>query len=309
MKAFVQMLYLWMGVFTACMLPAVTAVGLMDDFVGNVTLERCLPLTTLSLGWEDVKNFTGQKRTILLEQDAWASSRLSISLVQLILTEVMGYKVEMLEFGGGQSSGRRLANTGVVDFAVELWPSSATVWYTVLVRQNRSVVDHGNIGYTGRVGLYVPTYLVENNLEYTLDFWRFLQNPRAIAMFPKPGTAPHVLDASGAPLCDGVPMGCRNNTYAPSWYSPSLRDNFVELLHVIPGYSQYIFERLIDGLGLNMTIKYLGDSLEGYLSSLYERRLPFIFYYWKPTTFLATHNFSRITFPDDSTGNFFKFQT
>ncbi|KAI8848169.1 hypothetical protein BC829DRAFT_225034 [Chytridium lagenaria] len=206
---------------------------LLQDLVGNVTLERCEFLQNLSVGWEDVKNFTGSKRTILIEQNSWDSSRLSSHVFQILLTDVMGYNVEVKEFGGGVTTGRRLANTGIVDMAVELWPSDATEWYTMLVRSNRTVVDHGNIGYTGRVGLYIPAYLVDRYPDLYLDFWRFLRNPRATSIFPRSGTAPFAKDSTGSAVCDGVEAGCMNNTYAPSWYTPSSRSSFIEMLHVV----------------------------------------------------------------------------
>ncbi|KAJ3099673.1 hypothetical protein HDU97_002887 [Phlyctochytrium planicorne] len=282
--------------------------GLEDDLVDSqVKTSSCFAQVNRTLfGWkDDVKAFIAKKRTIVIEQNAWDSSRIAVATLYPILTELLGYRVLIKEYFGGKTSGPRL-DSGLIDIAVELWPSDSS-WYNDMVRTRRTVLDSGSLGYTGRVGLYVPTYMFDLVPNVDFDFWKFFKNPKALAAFPRPGTAPHVLTSDGLPLCTADELSCINNTYVPARYRPELAQYFVEIVHVTPDYSYAVYPRLIDGLGLNATIKYIGDSFEPYIKDLIQSKSPFIAYYWKPTALISANNLTRITFPDDSYGLFSKF--
>ncbi|KAJ3093475.1 hypothetical protein HDU97_009605, partial [Phlyctochytrium planicorne] len=120
------------------------------------------------------------------------------------------------------------------------------------------------------------------------DFWKFFRSPKALSVFPRPGSAPHILLDGGIPLCDGDPFVCVNNTYVPKWFKQENADSFVEILHVTPDYSYSFYQRLIDGLQLNATIKFLGDSFDAYVQEQFRLKKPFLAYNWKPTAFVST---------------------
>ncbi|KAJ3213675.1 hypothetical protein HDU67_002596 [Dinochytrium kinnereticum] len=289
-----------------------------DDLVdSNVSWTPCLYNENMDVAWgSKARAFASQKRPIVVEVGDWESSRLTTSVVVLMLSEVMGYRVMVRMYTGGLPSGPRLS-TSLIDLNLELWPSDSPWFallyevsayelnrYSSLVRQNRTIIDQGSLGYTGRVGLYAPSYVLTRYPNLNFDFWRFFQNPEAIRVLPRPGTAPHIVDPSGGLVCDDDVYSCVNNTYTPSWYRPEDDDNFAEMWVFSPQFATNVYPRLIDGLRLNATIKYWGDGpeLEAAIEEYYEKEIPILFFYWKPTPFAAS-----ILFPDDSNGQFSKF--
>ncbi|KAJ3282656.1 hypothetical protein HDU76_008664, partial [Blyttiomyces sp. JEL0837] len=259
-------------------------------------------------GWENFTAYAASHRTIVLEYDEWDSANIATRLLQFVLTDVLGFKVEIGVYGGGGSTLPRLADGHFTDIAMELWPSDQADNYHQLVTVERKVIDFGPIGYTGRIGLYVPNYAIDAHPLLDIDFWRFLQNPDGTSLFLKSGQGPTLLQDDGTPWCDGLPKGCSNGTYKPAWYSDENANNFVEIWHVSSGYSTYVFERMIDGLHLNATINYLGDPQDQYVKWAIGNQTNIIFYYWKPTTFISSLNVTRLTFPDDSRGFYSKFE-
>ncbi|KAJ3097121.1 hypothetical protein HDU97_005276, partial [Phlyctochytrium planicorne] len=98
------------------------AAGLEDDLVdGNVTATACFSDPNQSdIGYlDEVKEFNARKRVIVAEQNAWDSSRLAMNVLLPILTELMGYRVLVKEYGGGATTGPRL-EAQIVDFAVDI---------------------------------------------------------------------------------------------------------------------------------------------------------------------------------------------
>ncbi|ORY48310.1 hypothetical protein BCR33DRAFT_64122 [Rhizoclosmatium globosum] len=221
----------------------------------------------------------------------------------------MGYSVNVRVYDGGPTTGPRLANGTSSDVALELWPSDASTWYEKYVQLENSIVDYGSVGYTGRVGLYFPSYMLDQYPQYeTLDFWKMLVHPETQMLFPRSGSGPHATHSNGSPICDGNPFGCVNGTYKPSWYTDSEKQNFVEIWMETMETTVYYFQRLVDGLHLNATLNFMGNDAFSNLVSAYETKKPFLAYQWRPTTTLAGLNLTRIIFPDDSIGAFKKFQ-
>ncbi|KAJ3100101.1 hypothetical protein HDU97_002483 [Phlyctochytrium planicorne] len=141
------------------------------------------------------------------------------------------------------------------------------------------------------------------------DFWKFLRQPVSIAPFARPGSSPTFATSTGDPVCSGDALACNaNNSYIPSHYTPESNSSFVEMVHMYPDYTYAFYPRLIDGLKLNMTIKYMGEAYDDYLADSIAKKLPLIAYYWKPTVFTSVYNLTRIMFPDDVHGKFPSFQ-
>ncbi|KAI9346435.1 hypothetical protein DFJ73DRAFT_837931 [Zopfochytrium polystomum] len=252
-------------------------------------------------GWDRFRAYTASKRQVIIEVDEWDSAILMSRMLQFLLTDVIGFNVTMPLYSGGEMSIPRLSK-GTVDVAMELWLSDAGKWYQREVREASSVVDLGSIGYTGRVGLYVPSWVVERRPELSLDFWRFFRNHNALSIFPKAVSHPIVLGTDGNFICDNVPFGCQKGIYLPPHYVEG--GDFIQIWAMWPDYSSYVFERLIDGLMLNATIQYLGDQQMDSVAQAIRNQTPVIFYGWKPTTFISSNNVSRILFPDDTRGDY-----
>ncbi|KAJ3011088.1 UNVERIFIED_CONTAM: hypothetical protein HDU68_001823 [Siphonaria sp. JEL0065] len=225
------------------------------------------------------------------------------------MKKVLGYKVNVRIYDGGPSTGERLKSSQSADIALELWQSDASTWYQQFVQLENSVISYGSVGYSGRVGLYFPTYMMDQYPQYdALNFWKSLIHPETRRLFPKPGDGPRIIKSDGSPVCDGDVAGCMNGTYIPTWYSDDQKDNFVEFWLETMETTVYYFQRLVDGLHLNATINFLGDSNYDTLVDAYDNGRPFLAYNWRPTTTVATMNLTRLVFPDDPMGEFQEFQ-
>ncbi|KAJ3221770.1 hypothetical protein HDU81_010343, partial [Chytriomyces hyalinus] len=241
-------------------------------------------------GWEDYENYTSHFRKIIVEQDAWDSARLSTNIFYRLVSEIMGFKVNYREYWGGYDNvlGPRL-HAGVSDVVMEMWITGVPVTWR----------DHGSVGYTGRSGMYVPSWIADQNPLLAFDFWRFFQNPAAIDVMQKRIWKPQVFKPDGSPICTDIENGCSNNVYRPKWWTAGQDDRFVNMLGIDPSWSQYHYERLIDGLGLNATMTWLGDTdFYGIVGEALANGTACVFYHWKPSAFVAVNNVTRLMFPD-----------
>ncbi|KAI9339387.1 hypothetical protein BDR26DRAFT_390072 [Obelidium mucronatum] len=232
--------------------------------------------------------------TTRLEQDAWDSARLATNVFYRLASEIMGFNVRYMEYTGGYDNvlGPRL-QAGVTDVVMEMWSTGIpVVWF-----------DHGSVGYQGRSGMYIPSWLADKHPTLAFDFWRFFQNPAAGEIVWGKSWKPVVNNDDGTPICTGIARGCLNNTYHPDWWTPATDSRFISMWHIDPSWSQYVYERLIDGLKINATISWLGGTV---FNDLVDQALnngtAFVFYNWKPSTFVATRNVTRLMFPDSDGG-------
>ncbi|KAJ3073443.1 hypothetical protein HDU98_001493 [Podochytrium sp. JEL0797] len=249
-------------------------------------------------GWEKFGNYTGSKPKIKLEQDAWDSARLATNIFYRLAHEIMGFDIRYTEYTGGYDNvdGPRL-QAGISDVVMELWTTGVPVtWF-----------DHGSIGYSGRSGMYIPTWLADENPTLAFDWWRFFQNPIAVDLMAKQTWKPHYyVNPDGTPICNNIVKGCMNGTYHPSWWTPASESKFLPMWHIDPTWSQYHYERMIDGLQINAELIWLGPNYTPLVEQALANRTAFIFYNWKPSSFVATHNVTRLMFPDSDNGQYQK---
>ncbi|KAJ3185381.1 hypothetical protein HK101_009818 [Irineochytrium annulatum] len=198
-------------------------------------------------GWTDLDDYANSFRTIVLEAGTWQTNMIACYAFQILVSEILGFDIRMDTYGGSATSGPRLANN-VTDVTLELWPTDTSSWYHQYVMVNRTVIDYGPMGYTGRIGWYIPTYMVEDYPEYIYEFWRFLDNPAAMQNFTRAGEGPQGTNSDGTPECTGIPNGCQNGTYYPAYYDEADSDFWSVFYHMDPETSEFLVERLIDGL-------------------------------------------------------------
>ncbi|ORY41961.1 hypothetical protein BCR33DRAFT_328847 [Rhizoclosmatium globosum] len=260
----------------------------------------CL-LPNNNLGWNMLKNqdgsfYTHSKRPIILLYDGWDSSMLNAFLTQYIL-EAMGYRVEVVT-RINYVLGIEFYNNAV-DLELEIWPQDFGTSFAQVTQIDKAAINLGAIGYNGNIGLYVPSYLFDQYPDWSFDFWRFLLNPEYRSIFPASGTGPRIL-VNGEPECDGTPGLCMNGTYIPAQCS-SANSKCIEMWHYDPGYSSNIYQRLIDGLNLPVTINFLSfGEAQNTIQDAIDRKKAILFYNWTPTSFVANNNFTKVLFPSNN---------
>ncbi|KAJ3030412.1 UNVERIFIED_CONTAM: hypothetical protein HDU68_009116 [Siphonaria sp. JEL0065] len=205
----------------------------------------------------------------------------------------MGYQVLVAKTTSSYSVGPDLY-ANVNDLFLESWPEDQAN-YAQLTQIDRVAIDLGATGYSGVIGLYVPTSLVNRYPEMGFDFWRFLLHSEARALLPQAGSSPPFL-VDGKPQCDGKPKQCVNGTYTPPQCKvPGAK--CVELWAYDPGYSPGNFQRLIDSLQLMVVIKFLGWSAHDAMQIALNAGQDIFVYNWAPSVFVAANDITKVLFP------------
>ena len=204
----------------------------------------------------------GEKTTIKLAVNPWSASELNVAVAQILLKEQLGYPVETVEIAE-QAQWAALA-AGDLHASLEVWPSGHGANVAEYIEKQKVVEDGGPLGVVGRIGWYLPTYMVTEHPE--LATWEGLAKAEDAALFATAETG----DKGQLLFGD------------PSWVT----------------YEAYI----IENLGLNFQIVQAGSE-EAILSSLdaaYSRQDPVLFYFWTPHSIHAKYELTRVALPDHS---------
>ncbi|MEL7210980.1 MAG: glycine betaine ABC transporter substrate-binding protein, partial [Actinomycetota bacterium] len=150
---------------------------------------------------------------------------------------------------------------GDVDALLEIWPSNMSD-EDRLYFEREQVVDIGPLGSVGKVGWFVPRYVIE--ADPTLASWEGFAAPAVAAQFATP--------ASGA------------------------RGRF---LGTNPDYEQYD-EQLIANLGLPFVVEYSGSETAtmAEVEARVTAQEPLLLYWWTPTAAVARFDLVNVALPE-----------
>lgn len=205
---------------------------------------------------------TAEKVTIKLAVNPWSASELNVAVAHILLQEKLGYPVEEVPIAE-QAQWAALA-AGDLHASLEVWPSGHGANIAEYIEKQKVVEDGGALGVVGRIGWYLPTYLVTEHPE--LATWEGLAKTEDAALFATAETG-----AKG------------------------------QLLFGDPSWVTYEAD-IIENLGLNFQIVQAGSE-EAILSSLdaaYGRQDPVLFYFWTPHSIHAKYELTRVALPDHS---------
>ena len=130
--------------------------------------------------------------TIKLEENSWASHKLTTRMAAQVLETVMGYPVERISRTGGNRNSYEMHASGDAHANLEIWPSNKMHLYERHVLTDSTVEDGGFVGYTGHNGWYIPTSTNLENFDMLPEYWRHLQTedvslrPTQLALPPPP---------------------------------------------------------------------------------------------------------------------------
>ncbi len=204
----------------------------------------------------------GEKTTIQLAVNPWSASELNVAVAQILLEEQLGYPVETVEIAE-QAQWAALA-AGDLHASLEVWPSGHGANVAEYIEKQKVVEDGGPLGVVGRIGWYLPTYMVTEHPD--LATGEGLANPENAALFATAETG-----------------------------------DKGQLLFGDPSWVTYEAD-IIENLGLNFQIVQAGSE-EAILSSLdaaYSRQDPVLFYFWTPHSIHAKYELTRVALPEYS---------
>lgn len=200
------------------------------------------------------------REPVTLISPLWAGGQANVAVAKYMLEEELGYRVNVEEMA--ESDGWAAVGGGDADAILEDWdlPEEYEKW----VEQAGTVVSAGQLGVTGRIGWFVPSYLADSDREITR--W---ENLNAYAdLFTTPGS------------------GGKGVLYQGD---PSYKSND---------------EALIENLDLDLELEYLGseDAQLERIRQRAKTQEPFLTYWWTPHWIEAEVELSEVRLPDHYDG-------
>jgi glycine betaine/proline transport system substrate-binding protein len=200
----------------------------------------------------------GDKPTIVLVQNAWTASALNVEIAKQLIETNLGNPVELtsidenLMFGG--------LSSGELDAALEFWPSGLSDDEQAYL-DDGTVVEIGELGAIGRIGWYVPDYVLEQYPE--LATWEGFKDPEVAKEFATAETG-----------------------------------DLGRFLGTDPSYSQ-ADEAIIANLELPYKVVYSGSEAATVadLDSKVAAKEPIVMYWWAPTAAAGRYNLQKVELP------------
>lgn len=197
---------------------------------------------------------------IKLAVNPWSASELNVAVASILLQEELGYSVELVNVAE-QAQWPAIA-AGDLHVSLEVWPSGHMANVEEYIDNQGVVEDGGLLGPVGRIGWYLPSYMLNEHPE--LATWEGLADPEIAALFATAETGDQG-----------------------------------QLLFGDPSWVTYEAD-IIENLGLNFQIVQAGseDAIVAALDAAYSREDPILFYFWTPHSIHAKYDLTRVALPD-----------
>lgn len=236
-----------------------------DDVVGDNTSSDDAPGedaaadNTASATSDDAAEDDGDKPTITLVVNAWTASALNVAVASQLIEDELGYPTEVINIDENEAMFIGLAD-GTADAVLEIWPSGITDGEQAFF-DDGSVLDIGGLGAVGRIGWFVPDYVIEQHPE--LATWEGYFSDDAAAVFATAETG----------------------------------DNG-RFLGTDPSYSQFD-EQIINNLGLPFEVIYSGSepATVAELDARVSAEEAILMYWWTPTAAVSKYNLVQVDLP------------
>jgi glycine betaine/proline transport system substrate-binding protein len=202
----------------------------------------------------------GGTETITLIVNPWTASRLNAEVAKNIIESELGNPVEITEVNENDAMFTGMAD-GTLDAVLEIWPSGVTDAETAYF-DDSSVVNIGELGAIGKIGWFVPQYVIDENPE--LATWEGFQDPELAGLFATAETGD-----SG------------------------------RFLGTDPSYSQYD-EQIIENLGLPLQVVFSGSepATVAEVDARVAAEEPVLLYWWTPTAAVSAYDLVNVTLPE-----------
>jgi glycine betaine/proline transport system substrate-binding protein len=198
--------------------------------------------------------------TINFSISPWDGSAANVAVAEYLLHNQLGYSVDDKKID--EYAQFKALSNGDLDATLEVWPSGHAADYKKYITANNGVVDGGELGITGRIGWYVPTYMLQDHPE--LATWEGLKTDADLFKTADSGDSGQILDGD------------------PSFVT----------------YDQTI----ADNLGLNLKVAYAGSEAAELteLDTAYSEQKPILMYFWTPHWAQAKYELTQIQLPEVS---------
>eukprot|EP00971_Amphidinium_carterae_P056512 1116794-Amphidinium_carterae.1 len=226
---------------------------------------------------------------ITLATHPWESHVLTSALVEIVLTELLGFRV-LRRFPERSDHCFADIAAGDYDVDIEQWNvDSATDEFFEYVTVSKQVFVAGETGYTARSGLHTFRSTLEAN--QFADYFKFYQNGTDALLLGFPGFQDSQLRGilgNDFPVCDPqYTPWCGTGDWLGYWAPAACQLHpaaCVEIFKSSPQDDEGYFEQLINENGLQAFVGYYGEKLEERVESSVR---PILFHTWRPSTLVA----------------------
>lgn len=199
------------------------------------------------------------KPTINLIVNPWTASRMNVEVAKNIIENELGYPVETTEVNENDAMFTGMAD-GTLDAVLEIWPSGITDAEQTYFSDG-SVVNMGDLGVVGKIGWFVPRYVIDANP--SLATWEGFKDPALARLFSTAETG-----------------------------------DKGRFLGTDPSYSQFD-EQIIENLGLPLKVVFSGSepATVAEVDTRVAAGEPILLYWWTPTAAVAKYDLVNVTLP------------
>ncbi len=203
-----------------------------------------------------------EKPTIKLAENPWSASQLNVAVAKILLEEQLGYTVEVVAID--ENAQWPALASGDLHAALEVWPSGHAANVAEYIDKQGLVVNGGPLGVVGKIGWYMPRYMLEQ--DPALATWEGLATPEAAALFATAETG-----------------------------------DLGQFLAGDPSFVQYDAD-IIANLGLPFQVVNAGseEAILAALDSATSRSEPLLFYFWTPHSVHAKYELTEVALPEYS---------
>ncbi|MEU0743649.1 ABC transporter substrate-binding protein [Streptomyces sp. NPDC006134] len=129
-------------------------------------------------------------RTVTLSVQSWVGAQADAAVAAYLLEHELGYRVDTVQVD--EVPAWDALSQGRVDALLEDWghPEQERRY----VEEKKTIVDGGDLGVTGHIGWFVPTYLAERHPDIT--DWKNLDKYASLFRTPESGSKGQLLDGS-----------------------------------------------------------------------------------------------------------------
>ncbi len=204
---------------------------------------------------------TGSQDTITLGVQPWNGSAVNVAVAAQLLETELGYSVETVEID--ENAAWAAINTGDMDAVLEVWPSGHADNVVDFI-DNGNVDNAGDLGPVGKIGWFIPTYMVDQHPE--LATWEGFADPELAGLFATAETG-----------------------------------DLGQFLGGDPSFVQYD-EDIINNLELPLQVVYGGseEAILAGLDSAYSREEPVLVYLWTPHSAFNSYDLTEVELPEYS---------
>lgn len=201
----------------------------------------------------------GEKIALKLAENPWTGSSVNVNVAKILLEEQLGYTVELITIDEN-AQWAALAN-GDLSASMEIWPSGHAENLKQYVTDQKVVEELGPLGVEGKIGWFMPSYVVEQKPE--LATWEGFKQAGDAALFKTAETGELGQFLAGD----------------PSWvqYDNDIIKNLNLPLQVVNAGSEQAVLAAVD--------------------AAYSRNEPILFYFWKPHSIHAKYKLTQVELP------------